>query len=100
MLRWVVQFAGLMAAGMLVAVLWLGYRSGFDASGAAIASGRLGFDVASYAAGLAVGILITSVLQVGLTQFARWLARCVRMLAPGAMLTTFAVVCLAILVFY
>jgi uncharacterized membrane protein YdjX (TVP38/TMEM64 family) len=99
-MRMLLKFASLLALGLFAAVVWLGTRSGFDAAGASVAAGQAGLDLRSYTAGLAVGIIVTSVFRFGLGAALRragaWLAG----FAPGFKLVMLALVFGGILIFY
>jgi hypothetical protein len=100
-MRLLVQFAGLMAIGLAVAVLGLGFATGFDAaSGKAMASGATGLDLKAYTAGLAVGIVVTYVVRFGLAGLVRRFAYWAIAVTPGLKLTALGLICGAILLFY
>jgi len=99
-MRSLVLFLGLMAFGLSVAVMALGFATGFDARGAAMAAGQHGLDMRSYTVGLAVGIVATNTLRFGLGAFMRRIANALVRVAPGMKLAALALVFGGILIFY
>lgn len=100
-MRLTLEFLGLMALGMMVAIGTAVLTSGATGSGVATGLGTLGsFDLIAFAGGLATGIVLTSIARLGWSELPRraigWLVG----MAANLRMLLLACLLVAILVLY
>jgi hypothetical protein len=97
-MKTVLELIGLMAVGMIVAVLASGSISGLSADGLAAGKSQVAFG--SFAGGLATGLILATMSRLGWSAVPRRIVQFLVGNANGFKLASLAACCLAVIVFY